>query len=358
MMAVFNSRATLSAVLLLAGLLISLAGCGEQKPADGDGPTDGKKIRVGFVTNCVANFWRYGEQGAKKAGEELGIEVEVQMPTTEGGISADQKRRIEQLLSNGVDGIAVAPSDPENQSDILNAIAAKACYITHDTDAPNTKRRLFIGISNYDGGREVGKLVKRAIPDGGNVVLFIGTISQNNGRLRRQGVIDELLDREPNPENFDEPGSVIEGPKYTILETKIDQFDEIRKKEMPEQALAKYEKIDCMVGLFEYNPPKIFAALRAAGKMGEIKVVGFDEAFETLDEVANGNCEGTVVQNPYEYGYKSVQVMHDIITGKNDYQDTDYIEIPLRVIDTPEKAKEYKQYLNELLEASSAAGTP
>ena len=139
-----------------------VAGC-TNSGAEGQGEpgSNDKKIRVAFVTNCVANFWKYGEQGAQKAADELGIEVDVQMPTTEGGISADQKKRIERLLSNGVDGIAVAPSDPENQGDILDTIGDNCCYITHDTDAPKTNRRLFIGISNYDGGREVGKLVQK-----------------------------------------------------------------------------------------------------------------------------------------------------------------------------------------------------
>jgi len=335
------------ASLMLMFSIVLLASC------NGDGDEKGeKKIKVAFVTNCIADFWIYGQQGALDAGEELGIDVEVSMPPEQGGLTSNQKRILEQMLNKGVDGIAVSPSNPANQSSILNQLGEKCAFITHDSDAPDSNRRLYIGISNYDGGRDVGKLVKKAIPDGGDVMLFIGSIDQDNGRLRRQGVIDELLDRSHDPTRYDAPGSVIKGDNYTILDTKVDGNDETRKKEMPEQALAKNPDIDCMVGLFEYNPPKILQALKSAGKLGQIKVVGFDEAFETLDAIADGNCVGTVVQNPYEYGYRSVKILHDMITGKNDYKGETYIEIPLRIIDTKEKATEYKAELKSMLEKS------
>ena len=309
-----------------------------------------KKIKVAFVTNGIAHFWTYGKAGANAAADELGIDLEVKMPPSEGGRASNQKRMVEQLLSNKVDGIAISPAEPENQGSLLKQISEKAALITHDSDAPDSERSVFIGISNYKGGREVGKLVKKAIPDGGNVVIFIGSVGQNNGKLRRQGTIDELLDRSEDETRFDKPGKAIVGDKYTILETKIDDFDDARKKELPQQALAKHgDKIDCMVGLFEYNPPFIFDALKSKGKLGKVAVVGFDENFRTLDEIAAGNCVGTVVQNPYEYGYRSVMVLHDIITGKNDYKDKDYIEIPLRVITTKERAEEYKKELQQLL---------
>ncbi len=333
--------------------VLAIAACTpENKDKNGDSKNGGKKkIKVAFVTNCIADFWKYGKAGALAAGEDLGVEVEVKMPPTEGGVAANQKRMVEQLLSNQVDGIAISPREPENQGSLLNQIAENAAFITHDSDAPNSKRSVFIGISNYKGGREVGKLVKKAIPNGGNVVLFIGSLGQHNGKLRRQGVIDELLDRSEDENRYDKPGSVIKGDKYTILETKVDENDDTRKKELPQQAIAKHgDKLDCMVGLFEYNPPAIFDALKSANKLGKVAVVGFDENFQTLDEIANGNCAGTVVQNPYEYGYRSVKVLTEIISKEKTYSDIDYIEIPLRVISTKEQALNYKKELQGLLE--------
>ena len=59
-----------------------------------------------------------------------------------------------------------------------------------------------------------------------------------------------------------------------------------------------------MVGFYSYNPPRMYEALKDAGKLGQITVVGFDEDPITLGAVAEGSFAGTVVQQPYEWGYQ------------------------------------------------------
>src|SRR5947208_5414146 len=115
----------------------------------------------------------------------------------------DQKRMVEELLAKNVNGIAISPIDPDNQGDLLEQIASRTHLITHDSDAPHSKRLCYVGMDNYDAGRMCGKLVKDAIPDGGSVMLFVGRVSQANARLRRQGVIDELMDRARDPKRYD-----------------------------------------------------------------------------------------------------------------------------------------------------------
>jgi ribose transport system substrate-binding protein len=313
-----------------------------------DEPGTGDKPKIAFVTNGIANFWKIAETGALKAGKDLDCDVVVKMPTREGGRAANQKRILEQLLSQGVDAIAVSPVDPANQTDILNEVGNNCFFITHDSDAPGTNRRLYVGMSNYDAGRMVGELVKQTLPDGGNLVLFIGSMEQDNAKLRRQGVIDEVFGRSHDPSRFDDPTGVIKDDKYTILATLVDDFDDVRKKELPEQTLAKYKDIDCMIGLFEYNPPFIFDALKSAGKLGEIKVVGFDENERTLEEIASGNCVGTVVQNPYMYGYKSVDILQRLVKGEPVESKDGFVDIPARKI-TKENVAEFSKELKALV---------
>ncbi|MGI9516281.1 MAG: sugar-binding protein [Pirellulaceae bacterium] len=331
----FHKTALLAVIILLAGC--SEGTGGKEQGETGAGGQGTKRPRVAFVTNGIANFWTIAETGAEKAGEDFGCDVEVRMPPREGGRAANQKRMLEQLISMGVDGIAVSPVDPANQTDILNEVGNQCHYITHDSDAPDSNRLLYIGMSNYDAGRMAGQLVKKAIPDGGNIVIFIGSLEQHNAKLRRQGLIDEVLDRSHDPTRYDQPGSEISEGNYTFLATRVDDFDDTRKKELPQQALAKYvedgKQIDCMVGLFEYNPPFIFDALESAGKLGEIKVVGFDENERTLEEIKTGNCVGTVVQNPYMYGYKSVEVLQRLAQGDKSDLESDFIDIPARMIE-------------------------
>ena len=64
-----------------------------------------------------------------------------------------------------------------------------------------------------------------------------------------------------------------------------------------------------MVGLFAYNPPLCLEAVKEAGKVGKIKIVAFDEDDTTLQGIVDGEIFGTVVQNPYMYGYDSVRIL-------------------------------------------------
>ncbi|QDU64264.1 D-ribose-binding periplasmic protein precursor [Planctomycetes bacterium Pan216] len=314
-----KTRSTL--LLLLAGAF--LVGCGDS----GGGNS---KPTVAYVTNGIASFWLIAEKGAEAAAKDSDVNVEVKMPPK--GV-ADQKRMVQELLTAGVDGIAISPIDPANQGDLFKEISERTNLITQDSDAPESDRLCYIGMDNYKAGRMCGELVKEAMPEGGTVMLFVGRLGQLNARLRRQGVIDELLDRDEDPNRYDQPGSEIKGDKYTILGTQTDLFDFAKAKSLAEDSIAKYPDLGCMVGLFAYNPPKCLEAVKEAQKVGQIKVVGFDEDDETLQGIKDGSLYGSVVQNPYQYGYESVRVLAGLARGDQSVlPEGGFLDIPARKI--------------------------
>lgn len=319
-------------LLLIGGSFGLLSGCGEGDGGGGNDEGKGKtpSLRLAFVTNGVADFWTIGKAGAEKAGEDLGVEVEVLMPA--GGIS-EQKDILEDLITKGVDGVAVSPIDPVNQTGLLDEVAERTKLITHDSDAPDSKRLFYIGMDNYTAGRMCGQLVKEALPEGGEVMIFIGRMEQDNSKRRRQGVIDELMGRSEDSSRYDPPGSVIKGDKYTVLGTLTDQFDRAKAKANAEDTLSRYPDLKCMVGLFGYNPGLILQALEQGGKLGKVKVVAFDEEDATLQGILDGNVYGTVVQNPYDYGYQSIKVLKQLNeSGSEGLPESGFIDIPARQI--------------------------
>lgn len=331
--------------------LVLIVGC-RGGASDGAGETgegatsDGERPTVAFVTNGIADFWVIAEKGARDAAAEFDVNLEVRMPPN--GI-VDQKRMVQDLLAQGVDGIAISPIDPANQGDLLEEIARHTILITHDSDAPNSPRLCYVGMDNYKAGRMCGELVKQGLPDGGSVMIFVGRLGQENAKLRRQGVIDELLDRSHDPTRFDPVDSELKGEKYTILGTKTDGFDYAQAKALAQDALAKYPDLGCMVGLFEYNPPNILEAVREAGKLGQVKVVGFDENPATLQGIIDGHVVGTVVQNPYRYGYESVRILAALARGdKSVLPPSGFLDIPARKI-TRENVEEFWAELKRLL---------
>ncbi len=296
----------LSRILSTVSITVScfvLSGCGENS-SEKVGATAVPK--VAYITNGIASFWTFAEKGAEDAAQEFNADVNIQMPAN--GVE-DQKRICQDLLAQGIDGIAISPIDPDNQGDLLDEIGQRTKMITHDSDAPESGRLCYIGMDNYTAGRMCGQLVKEAMPEGGSVMIFVGRLGQANSRLRRQGVIDELMDREPDETRYDEPSAgEIKGEKYTILDTRTDGFDFGKAKAQAQDAVAKYDDLGCMVGLFAYNPPLMLDAVREAGKVGEIKIVAFDEHDRSLQGIKDKEIYGTVVQNPYKYGDEPARV--------------------------------------------------
>lgn len=330
--------------LLPLCLVLIVTGCtgGDDSGTGGGGSgegSDGERVSVAFVTNQIADFWKIAEAGANDAGNEFDVDVEVVMPPEATAVV--QKQKVEDLLAGGVQAIAISPLDADNQVEWLNGVGEKVPLITHDSDAPGSKRLMYIGMDNYAAGRACGELVVKAIPDGGNVLLAIGRLEQDNSKYRRQGVIDVLLGRgdrdaayyKEQPDAWDPVEGEIKGDKYTVLATLLDQGKAEVGLQKAEDALNTFDDINAMVGLFEYNPPAMYQALKKADKVGRIALIGFDENDVTLQAIKDGECIGTVVQNPYMYGYESVRVLKELLAGNEDViPESKYIDIAPRTI--------------------------
>jgi len=308
-------------LLAVAGLVVGLGAC--QKSAS-------TKPRLIYMGNAVAPFWTIAEKGALKAGEDFGADVVVRMPK-EG--ASEQKRMVEEALANGANGFAISPADPANQLDLLKTIAQQTNLITQDSDAPDSPRQCFVGMDNYLAGRLCGKLIKEALPKGGTVIFFVGRAGQLNAKQRRQGATDELLDRPEDKRGDDAPDAEVKGSKYTILGTRTDEADFAKAKANAQDALTRYPDIGCMVGLFSYNTPQIYAVVKEADKIGKVQIVGFDEDDNTLRGVQEGGIYATVVQSPYMYGYQSIRILTALAKGdKSVIPDNKFLDVPAQAI--------------------------
>ena len=206
-------------------------------------------------------------------------------------------------------------------------------------------------MDNYAAGLKCGQLVRDALPDGGDVMLFIGRLDQDNAQLRRQGCIDAILGRKPDSTRRDPAGANLssEDGKYQVLGTLTDRFDRAKSKANAEDSLTRYPDIAAMVGLFVYNPPAILEALQRAGKVGEVKVIGFDEADVTLQAIQDGKVVGTVVQDPYQYGFESIRILVGLHHGDQSVLPPNrFIDVPPRVVNN-ENLESFRNTLKQQL---------
>ena len=291
-----------------------------------------EKKTLALVTNAAADFWTIARRGTEKAQAEL-PNYNIEMYVVSEATAAAQRQILDNLLTNGVAGVSISAIDPANSTEILNKVASQAVLFTTDSDAPKTNRVLYIGTDNVAAGVQCGELIKKTLPDGGKIMLFVGTMGADNARERVEGI-----------------KKAIAGTKVEILDVRTDEVDFARAKRNVEDTLTKYPDIDGLVGLWSYNTPQIVEAVRAAGKTGAVKVIGFDEDPVTLRGIQDGIVEATVVQQPYEFGYQSMKLLAKYIEGDKSFIPANHLMIiPTKVIDSSNVA-DFSKKMKELLQ--------
>jgi ribose transport system substrate-binding protein len=313
-------------VCLLALILILSVGCASP-------PKQPKAVKtVAFITNSTSDFWKIARKGCEKADIEL-PDVTVAFKTTNTGATEEQNGLIRQALDrDDADAIAISPIDPTAQKKIINDAAKRALVITQDSDAPDTDRAVYLGADNRAAGRQAGELIKRALPQGGKIMVFVGKLEVQNAQERFEGLKESL-----------------QGSKVEIIDIMTDDANPTIARENAYQTLKKFPDIAGMIGLWSYNGPSIVKALRPEGKLGTIKIVCFDDEQDTLAAIREGVIFGTVAQQPFEYGYQAVKTAAKILKGdRSVIPGNKTIFIPTVVIQS-NNVDEYSKKLNQLL---------
>jgi ribose transport system substrate-binding protein len=277
-------RVIVSSVAAIVALTAFAAGAQEKKS-------------LAFVVNGASDFWKIAEAGVKKAQSEL-PKYELSLKYPEQSSAAIQQRLMDDLVAAGTDAIMVSAVDPKTSTEALNRVGGQVPLFTTDSDAPDSKRIAYIGSSNVDLGKDAGALMKKALPNGGKCMGFVGLPGADNARERVEGI-----------------KAAIKGSKVELLDVRGDDIDQTRAKRNVEDALAANPNIDCMVGIYSYNTPRIYEVLKEAGQLGKIKIIGFDEDPITLGGIREGTISGTVVQNPYQWGYQGMKLMAAYLEG-------------------------------------------
>lgn len=281
-------------ILWLTFCLLIFANCGKQSSAEN---TATKKLKIAVVTNNSSDWWAIAKKGGDDAAKELG-NVEFDFRMLPEGTAAAQKALVDDLIARGVDGIMVSPLDVENQQQMLNDVAAKTLLFTLGADAPKTNRALYVGSDDVAAGKMAGEMVKKALPKGGKIMVFVGRSDAQNAIDRLNGLKQGM-----------------EGGNIEIIDVRTDEADSAKAKSNAADTLVKYPEIDGMVGLWSYNTPAILNAAKDAGKLGKVKIIGFDEDDQTLQGVKDGNVFATVVQQPYGFTKDAVKRMALILIG-------------------------------------------
>ena len=168
-----------------------LSGTGPTPEYDADKYDTSEKVTMHFVTNVTNPFWDFSDFGCQLAAEKFNANVEFYQPPN--NLISEQKSRVESMIVNNVDGLAISVKEPKGQTTDLNKWAKEMKVITVDSDAPDSDRLYYIGTDNIAAGEQAGQLLAEALPEGGKVMIFVGDLTQANANERAQGVINALF---------------------------------------------------------------------------------------------------------------------------------------------------------------------
>ncbi len=286
----------LDLLLLTVCVAALFQGCGDKGGATANAAS-GKKLRLAFVGNTSSDFWSIVRLGCDSAAQELGdVDLYFRLPAER--TAAAQQELLNELISQGVDGIAISPIDADSQKDFLDKIADKTLLICADSDAEKSKRACYIGTDNLAAGKRAADLLKAALPKGGKIVLLVGYPNAQNTKERIQGIQTGLA-----------------GSNIQVIDTLADEHKSAVAHGNAQAALAKHPDLAGIVGIYGYHGPAILDAVRGAGAAVKVKVVCFDEDSDTLAGIAAGDIYGTVVQKPFEIGRESIMRMYKYLRG-------------------------------------------
>jgi ribose transport system substrate-binding protein len=251
-------------------------------------------------------FYADVERGCKDEGKKLGVQVIYTGPDTAD--APKQVQVLQDLVSRGVDGIAVAPMDADSVIDVIDSALQKGIkVITFDSDSPKSKRIAFVGTNNLLGGKEAGKAFHSVLPKG-KFAIITGGLAASNLNERMQGFRQFVNGSEyteipgsPFPCNDDAPKSI----------------------QIIQDVLTRYPDLS---GFFFSGGWPLFGApeayTRAIGsRLADIKakkfvIVSFDDLPDELKLLKEGYCNALIGQRPYAMGTKSVDVLNDLTNGK------------------------------------------
>lgn len=294
--------------LTLAGLLCGCGGGdGTKEEASGSGDTTAKEteqesgsdakgetLKIGCVVKFQHEFYTSLMEGAKKAADELGCEIETMAPSSPSDVTG-QVQMVEDLVAKGIDILLIAPNQAETLKNVFDVAVEKGVkIIAVDTDLPDYENKTaFVGTGNYEAVKYGATELSKLLPDGANVVVLRGPLGDANHELRSAGAVDGLEEAGCN-----------------VLEVFDAESTAEKASAAAEDFLLKYksEGIDAFLCCDDEMAVGTVTAIKQAGKGEDILVTGYDGNAAAVEMVGSKDMAFDLAQNPFEMGYQGVEV--------------------------------------------------
>jgi ribose transport system substrate-binding protein len=243
-------------------------------------------------------FWALVEQGAVQAGADYGVDVQVVAPPSESDIPG-QISLVEDNTAQGAAGMAIAVTDAVALHPAIQAAIDQGVKVVWIDSGGDNEGVTYIGTDNAVGAALAGQYLCDNVPAGGKVAILQGLITTTTGQARAEG----------------SKAAVTECGLDLVMEVPAD-WDRAKGLAATEDILTQHPDL---AGLFSSNDEMALGAveaLRTAGLLDQVVVVGYDANPDAREAVIAGDMEATIAQNPVNMGYLGVESLIKLINGE------------------------------------------
>ena len=271
----------------------------------GDGAGDAPSVALVLKT-LNSPFFIELEAGARQAADSLGIELVVQAPDREIDVER-QMQIIENLLQTGIDVLTLTPSGSrEIVSAIAEANQAGVPVVIVDTRADaqalaeaEATIATFIGSDNVDGGRIAGRCVAEALGGQGRVAVVEGIPGHETGDSRLRGFREVIA----------------EHPGISIVASQTANWERDQAFNVTQNMLQSHSDLQAIFAANDMMALGAVEAIAAAGRTGDVLVVGFDALDEARQAIREGRMAATIAQHPRDMGRLAIESAWSILQG-------------------------------------------
>ena len=298
----FSSTAALTLAIVVAAPLVACSktatttGGGTQPAPAGAGA---KSIGVS-LKDLQAQFYQAMEQGMKDQAGKYGYTI---VFTDANNDEAKQTAQVEDFVSKHVAAIILAPADSTAVgAAIVSANQAAVPVFTADIASTATKGTVITHVAsdNVQGGRVAADLLGKALGGKGTIAI-IDEPQVTSVQDRVRGFKEELAAKYP---------------AISIVADQPARGERTKAEDVTDNLLQRFPSLDGIFGINDDSALGALRAVQAAGKAGQVKIVGYDAIPEARKAIDAGQIAGDPEQHPDEIGKLTIDAIHDYFTGK------------------------------------------
>lgn len=253
-----------------------------------------------------------GIETGKTEYSAFGTEVITKMLTTLD--PSEQLSIIEELVAEGVQGLAVFPLNNSRIIDYLNTLSKQdIALITFNSKVSGCNDLCFIGQNHYKGGRTAAGLMGRICAPESSVGIIISSMHLSCHQDRLMGFQDKMKESYPN---------------IKIVEIQENQDRSEKAFQLTIEYLNNHPELQGIYltggGIFGVGN-----ALKSLNKSSDIHVICHDVVANTTELLLNGTVDFAIGQNPTQQGYLLIKTLFEYLIKRQ--TPNKIIEIPIQI---------------------------